>query len=247
MIASTYLEAVRGILRHHETTQLPAVETAADLIVASVTCGGVLHCSEIGHGIQGDFIQRAGGMMAVRPFTYKFDIHNPVPKCRQNRPRPASQPAPDLENVRCALRGSNARAGDVMMIGSVSGRNRAPVELALACRDLGVKTIGFTSLAYTQKVTSAHPSGQRLFEVVDVVLDNGVPYGDAAVQIPGYDIPLIPLSGVSCAVIGWLLLGRVLEKLSAAGTPASVFMSANRQDGEAYNAKMVERFEQRGY
>ena len=247
MIAPTYLDAVRDILRHHETTQLPAVEIGADLIVASVTRGGVLHCSEVGHGIQGDFIQRAGGMMMVRPFSYKVEINNPVAKARQNRPRPDGQPAADLDNVRWALRGSNARAGDVMIIGSVSGRNRAPVELALACREMGVKTIGLTSLTYTRKVTSLHPSGQRLFEAVDVVLDNGVPYGDAAVQIPGYEIPLMPLSGVSCSVLGWLLLGRVLEKLAAVGTPASVFMSANRQDGEVYNAKMVERFEQQGF
>jgi uncharacterized phosphosugar-binding protein len=246
MIASVYLEAVRGILRHHETTQLAAIEQGAELVVASVTRGGVLHCSEIGHGIQGDFIQRAGGMMAVRPFSYKLEVHNPVPKVHQNRPR-SDGLAADLENVRFALRTSNVRAGDVMLIGSVSGRNRAPVELALACRDAGVKTIGLTSLTYTRKVASLHPSGKRLCEAVDLVIDNGVPYGDAAVQIPGYDIPLMPLSGVSCAVAGWLLLGRVMEKLAATGTPASVFMSANRQDGEAYNARMAEQFEKRGF
>ena len=93
----------------------------------------------------------------------------------------------------------------MLVLGSVSGKNCGPVELALACRAKGVKTVGVTAMAYSQKVDSVHPSGKKLGDVVDVAIDNGAPYGDAAVEIPGYSHKLLPVSGVSCAVIGHVL------------------------------------------
>ena len=108
------------------------------------------------------------------------------------------------------------------MVGSVSGRNRAPVELALACRSLGVKTIGFTAMKYSASTASLHPSGKKLYEAVDVVVDIGVPIGDAAVDIPGFDVKLMPVSGVAMDVAGWLIFGRAMEKMAAAGIPPTV-------------------------
>jgi len=40
----------------------------------------------------------------------------------------------------------------------------------------GVKTIAITNIAYSSSVTSRHPSGKRLFEACNIVLDNKVVY-----------------------------------------------------------------------
>lgn len=233
-----YLDAVRGILIHLEQTQLPAIDQAASLIVHALTQKGAVYCAEIGHGIHGDFIGRAGGLAAVRTFSRHFTIKD----------RPHSESAPrDLDEIRLGVASSNLRAGDVMLIGSVSGRNCGPVELALACREKGVKTIGLTALAYTQQVTSTHPSGNKLCDVVDVVVDIGAPYGDAAVDIPGYEIRLLPVSGVANAVAGHLIFGAVMEQMARLGQPATVFMSVNREGGSDAYQKAVEQYESRGY
>ncbi len=246
MVPISYLEAVRGILDHLEKTQMPAVERAADLVVESLNSGGVIYCYLIGHSNEGDFLNRAGGLAAVKPFTFGLNVNAPVPECYRNRPR--SEPfEADLETVRFAVRASNLRAGDVMLMGSVSGKNRTPIELALACRDMGVKTIGFTSMVYTAQVESLHPSGKKLCDVVDVAIDNGAPYGDGAVDVPGYDVKLLPVSGVSMTVIGWLIWGRVMEKMAAAGNPPSVFMSVNREGGREFYEKSVAEYNRRGY
>jgi uncharacterized phosphosugar-binding protein len=246
MIPTAYLNAVRGVLDHLEGTQLPAIEQAADLVIEALTHGGTVHCAAIGHSNEADFINRAGGLAAVLPFNYGLNIHDPVPECLQNRPH-AEPFERDLETVRFALRASNLRAGDVMLIGSVSGKNRAPVELALACREQGIKVIGFTSFAYTAQITSLHPSGKKLIDVVDVAIDNGAPYGDAAVAIPGYDVELLPVSGAGMIVLGWMIWGRVMEKMAAMGTPASVFISINRPEGQEFYDKNKAEFNKRGY
>jgi len=241
-----YLAAVRRVLDHLEQTQLPAIDGAADLVVEALTHRGAVWCAEIGHGIQGDFINRAGGLAAVQLFHCGLSVTDRVARGLQDRPQPEPVER-DLETVRLAVRASNLRPGDVLVLGSVSGRNRGPVELALACRAQGVRTVGLTSLIYTREVVSAHPSGKKLAEVVDVVIDNGAPFGDAAVRVPGYDIALLPVSGAAGAVIGHLLWGGVMEKMAAAGTPAAVFLSLNRPDGKAWYDQALAQYEERGY
>ena len=129
----------------------------------------------------------------------------------------------------------------------MSGRNIAPIDIVLAARQRGVKSIGLTSLAYTKQVTSLHPSGKKLGDVVDVVIDNGAPYGDAAVDIAGFDHKLLPVSGVASAVIGHMLWGRVMEKMATAGNAPTVFMSVNREGGQEFYKKALAQYEQRGY
>ncbi len=246
MIPVKYLDTVRGILDHLQATQLPVVEQAADLIIDALTHQGAVFCAEIGHSNQHDFLNRAGGLAAVQGFTFGCNINDPVADCLKKRPCPEPRHR-EIESIRFAVRNSNLRAGDVVLVGSVSGKNIRPVELTLACHEIGVKVIGFTSLAYTAQVESLHPSGNKLADVADVVIDNGAPFGDAAVTVPGIDIDVLPVSGVSMIVAGWMVWGRVMEKMADAGTPPSVFMSFNRPNGAEYYEKSKAQYQQRGY
>lgn len=246
MVPQQYLAKVREILNHLEQSQLPAIERSAELIVQALTNQGLVYCAELGHGLQADFINRAGGMAAIQAFTFNVNVASNVPRCRQNRPR-REKWEQDLETVRFAVQSSNLSSGDVMLVSSVSGRNRAPVELALACRTKGLRVIGFTALAYSRTAVPLHPSGRRLAEVVDVVIDLGAPTGDAALDVPGYDTKLIPLSGVALNVAGWMLLGRSMELMAARGQPLTVFSSVNLEGGEERYRESRDQYEQRGF
>ncbi len=241
-----YLDAVRGICDHLQQSQLSAVEQAADLIIHALTHGGAVFTSEIGHSNQHDFLNRAGGMAALQSLTFSCHVNSPVAECLKDRPRPEPYDV-QRENIRHAVRSSNLRAGDVVLVGSVSGKSYFPVALALACREIGVKVIGFTSLAYTAQVESLHPSGRKLVDVADVVIDIGAPYGDAAVSVPGVEVDVLPVSGVAAIAAGWMVFGRVMEKMAAAGDPPSVFMSLNRQEGPEYYDRSKQRYHERGY
>lgn len=241
-----YPDAVRKVIARIEQTQLPAIGKAADLVVAALSNKGIVYSHNIGHGIEGDWIHRAGGLAAIQKFTYTLNVQTPVPDCLKDRPRAKPFDAAG-EAVRYALTAGNIRAGDVLLLGSVSGRNIEPVGLALACREMGVRTIGFTSMEYTAKVTSLHPSGKRLFETVDVALDCGAPYGDAAVALPGYEANLLPVSGIAMDVLGWMLWETVIRRMAQAGTPPAAYMSINRKGGEAAHANTIKQYNERGY
>lgn len=241
-----YTGAVRAVLQHLETTQAESIEKVADIVINALRNHGAVFCSEIGHGIQGDFLNRAGGLAAVQPLSFSFSVHDPVAACLSNRPAPEPVDR-ELEATRLAVRSGNLRAGDVVLIGSVSGRNRRPVELALACHDAGVRTIGLTSMDYTMHVASLHPSGKRLCDVVDVVVDIGAPFGDAAVDIEGMDVSVLPVSGVAFATAGWMIWERVMTRMAEQGDPPTVFMSVNREGGQEYYENARRRYDERGY
>ncbi len=241
-----YLDAVRGILDFLQETQTENIEKAADLVINSIKNGGVIWCYAVGHSNEQDFINRAGGLASVKSFSFSISVHSDVPTAYAERPRKDDFRA-DLGNIRYALQASNVRAGDVMFMGSVSGKNINPVEVALACREMGVGVVGFTSLKYTAQVESLHPSGKKLCDAADVVVDNGAPYGDAAVHIDGYDNDMCPVSGVSMTTIGWMIWARVMEKMSQDGDAPTTFSSVNREGGWEMYQKSLEQFNKRGY
>ena len=74
---------------------------------------------------------------------------------------------------------------DVFVIASNSGVNGSIVGIALAAKEHGHGVIAVTSLEHTARVTSKHPSGARLSEVADVVIDNLAPYGDTTLTLDG--------------------------------------------------------------
>jgi uncharacterized phosphosugar-binding protein len=67
------------------------------------------------------------------------------------------------------------------------------------------------------------------------------------VRIPGYEVDLLPVSGVASVVLGWCLWGRVAELLAARGTPASVFMSINRDGGPEFYERSRRQYHERGF
>jgi uncharacterized phosphosugar-binding protein len=115
---------------------------------------------------------------------------------------------------------------DVMLVISAGGTNAVPVEIALESKALGLAVIAVTSVEHSRASTSRHSSGQRLFEVADLVLDTCTPPGDAAIDIPGLDTPVGPLTSVANITIINMLKVAVAERLVAAGTHPPVITSA---------------------
>ena len=246
MTRPRYLDAVRSVLNHIEETQSDQTRRAAGIIASALLAGGAVRCAEIGHSLEHDFFQRAGGLAAVRLFTYQVDADADLPGPLRDRLGPARRQT-DGAAVRLALRRSGLQAGDVILVSSVSGRSPRVIELSIAARELGMNIIGFTSAEYSAHVEPAHSSGKKLSEVVDVVIDIGAPYGDAAVSMEGFDYPVLPVSGPGLLCAGWVIWEYVMEIMAAAGTPPSVLISINRPEGLAHYEETRRIYNERGF
>jgi len=116
------------------------------------------------------------------------------------------------------------------------------VEMAEEAKKLGARTVCITNLNYSRAVSSRHPSGKRLFEVCDLVIDNCGDFGDAAVQLDGLPEKI----GATSTVVGAALINAIVidavEKMIADGIVPPVFMSANIDGGDEHNAKIFEEY-----
>jgi uncharacterized phosphosugar-binding protein len=83
-----------------------------------------------------------------------------------------------------------------------------------------------TSRAHADVSRSKHATGQKLFEVADVVLDQQAPAGDSAVWIDGLETPVAPISSVSGCTIINLVKAEVARLLTEAGQPPKVLTAA---------------------
>lgn len=139
---------------------------------------------------------------------------------------------------------TRSNAADVFVIASNSGVNGSVVGLALLAKQHGHGVIAVTSLHHTGEVIPKHPSGKRLSEVADVVIDNLAPYGDTTLTL-GDGIGVGAVSSMTAAFVAQLLTIGVSERLAAAGTVPPIYLSANIPGGDEHNHRLEDRYEGR--
>ena len=175
----------------------------------------------------------------------RFRYHNGVESSGWKRPMKDKNTS--MEGLAAyALRSANILPGDVMVIGSVSGKTLNVIDLALECKNFGVKTIGITSVEYSKTLESGHSCGKRLFELADTAIDNCAPFGDAMLDIDGVEAPFIPASGLAAAYICWALCAELVEKLMEKNITPSILKSVNYPPNVEYNNKLYKRYDEEG-
>ena len=242
MSAQAWFEACDQVLQQVRETQAEGIAAAAEMIAETMASGGALHFYDNGH-CPGEPLGRAGGLFAIHPLSCSVNVSNPCPPKHAGKRSPKDYGA---ENARIAVERSNMFAGDCLLLISVTGRSAFTVELALRARERGVKVITIASLSYARFSEARHPSGKKVFEVADLVIDNcGIP-GDAALEIEGIETKVAPTSGVAGCYIVWALTAELVKRLRGRGLKPSIYRSINMPDGETFNEQQRKHYEQRG-
>lgn len=214
-----------SILRRVMDEQGAAIQQAATLVADCLKQGGVVHTFGTGHAhlIAAEPFYRAGGLApvdAILDDRITFS-HGAFESSRAERT--AGLAADILQSVTVAPQ-------DVAIVISNSGRNAAPVEMALLLKQRGVRLIAITSLAHSKASSPRNPSGLRLFEVADVVIDNCGPVGDAVLSIPGVGFPVGPASTVAGAAIINSIFVQCAILLAGKDIPVPVLPSGNLEN-----------------
>ena len=246
MLMDEYFKGMKEVLDKIETTQRSAIIESSKAIANSLVQNGMWHILDTGHMLMYEGVGRTGGMMALRPIRINCDVTNPTRhrliEGKQNVYYDMIEGFPEF-----ILGKANLRTKDVLMIGSVSGYNVLPVELALKAKEMGVITIAITAIEYSRELTSKHPSGKRLFEVCDYVLDNCTNQGDTLVDVKPIEKRICPASGIGAAYLMWALQSTVIETLISMGKEPSVYISNHMPNASQINNSMWENYEKYGY
>ncbi len=224
-----------GLFDEEESKNRETLKTLGAVIGKSFGEGGVLHTFGSGHSgiLAQEMVHRAGGLVPVSA------IVDPTGGWTE------TLPGYGTELVKRHHYNYELLPGETIIVISNSGKNPCPIEVALACRKLGLTVAAVTSLAMSRKAKSGHACGKRLFEVADHVLDNGGEIGDAAIPIPGHPDKAGPTSTLSGALLLNLLLMEIIEYLTLNNLPVPILRSANMPGAREYNAEISAQYKHR--
>lgn len=227
--AQEYYEKVTEVLAKVNETQMDKILQAADMVADSIADDKILYLLGGGHSLMvaAEAYHRAGGLAPV-------DIIHDKSFGRAERCQGYAKQLLDWYNP---------APGSVVVIISNSGRNALGIETALECRERGVKTIAVTSLAHSSAADSRHPSGKRLFEIADIVIDNCGILGDAILDVEGVMGKICPTSTISGAMIVDMIMAQVVQNLVDRGMTPPVFISANVDGGDEHNKKVFAKYQ----
>ena len=230
-----YYRRVTGIMAEVFDKETAAMEEAAR-VIADANRGGrsvfAFGCNHAGL-ITLELFYRTGGMVTVNP------VRAPGMMLELSPPTMTSEMERMPGYGRIIFGNMKAKAGDVLIIHSVSGRNAVSIDMAQAAREAGLTVIVVTNMNTTTAVTSRHPSGKKLYEFASVLIDNHGDLGDASVELPGFPQKISSTSTVVGAAILNAVTARACELLLESGVTPPVFMSGNIDGGDEHNKKVM--------
>jgi len=232
--ADTYYERSGRLLERAREANRPVIAQLSPIIGQSIARGGVVHTFGSGHSelISREIIGRAGGLVCVT------GVIDPTGGFVENLPGYGERLAARYDRQYQLI------AGETVIVISNSGKNASPVDVALYAKAKGLTVAALTCLAMSRATPSQHPSGKRLFEVADHVLDNGGVPGDAIVEV-GDGISAGPTSTlIGCSVLNWLMLS-VVEWLGSNGHPPPILRSQNSPGAVEHNRELALRYKGR--
>jgi uncharacterized phosphosugar-binding protein len=203
--------------------QQPLIQQAADAFAQTILAGRMVHLFGSGHSriLVEEMWPRYGSFPGFNPIVeLSLSFHNLVVGANGQRQ------AMFLENVSGLagriLRNFDLSSQDSALVVSSSGCNIVPIEMAEGFKQRGIKVVAIISRLHSEASKSQHPSGKKLQDFADIVLDTGAPVGDAMVKLDGLDTPVAPGSTVGGCLLVNTIKAEVADRLTKAGKPPKV-------------------------
>ncbi|MGW1025245.1 sugar isomerase domain-containing protein [Streptomyces sp. NPDC002577] len=216
------------------------VTRAAELIAECVRSDGVIHAFGTGHS-QAMVLELAGRAGGLVP-TNRLSMADLV-LYGGDDPSVLDDPLLERESGVAArlydLAAPNPQ--DLFVVISNSGVNNVIVEMALHTKEHGHRLLAITSLTHTRAVPAGHPSGKKLADLADVVLDNAAPRGDALLELPGGG-SVCALSTLTGVMLVQMTVAEAASLLLASGDRPPVYVSANVPGGFEGNLELEKRY-----
>jgi uncharacterized phosphosugar-binding protein len=234
-LIESYRDRVTELLDRLVATQAPAIAKAAALVAESWAAGGLVYITGSGHShmIAEEVFYRAGGAAAVQA------ILDPALMLHQGAEK-SSMLEREEGYAETVMSTYPLAARDVLFVVSNSGRNAFPIEAALHARARGTRTVAITSMEAAGRSPPRHSGGESLHQVADLVIDNQVAPGDAALPLTARDIRMGPTSTIAGVFIMNAIMAHAVDALASKGRAIDVYQSAN-VDG-SNTAEIVERW-----
>jgi len=223
-----------GLIAAAREKNRATISTVAPIIGSSLATGGMLHVFGSGHSevLAREIIGRAGGLACIN------GIPDPTAGFIENLVGYGT------ELVARYDRRHELRAGETVLVISNSGKNAAPIEVALYAKEKGLHVVGLCSEQMSRTTSTVHPSGKRLHEIADWTLDNLGVRGDTLVPLGEGE-----MSGPTSTLVGAMLLNLLMLEtctwMQAHGHALPLLRSQNLPGAIEHNRRVAEPYKHR--
>jgi len=226
MLSKRWLSATRSILDDIESTQLPAIQQAAELMADSIAADRWVHTFGCGHATipVEEMYPRIGGFVGFHPM-----VELPLTFFTRITGESGIHQFLFLERAEgygnAIMKSYSFDRRDTMWIFSHTGINNVNIDVALRAKELGMRVVATGSAA--EAAESRHASGKSLFDIADVVIDTRVPAGDSSVKLQNHVDNVGPVSTMAFVTVVWMTITTVAEILTARGVKLYIHPSHN--------------------
>lgn len=225
-LARPFLDALAAVIDRARQSNLQSLPAAAGLVADVVAGDGIVYMLGTGHSqlVALDLNRRAG---SLAPLQVIFD--------------PMWGRSELVEGYGATLLTETTfTPRDCLVVISNSGVNPAPIEAALAARAAGTPVIAVTSTEISRAARPRQALGERLYELADIVLDNGSVGADGAIRVGS-----VGVGATSTLVASALIHETIVEAvfiLAARGLELPVYRANSEDGGREHNARLRERY-----
>ena len=244
-VHATYLEKAKAILDRLAIEEADAIMRAGAAVADRVADDRLIYViGPGGHSQIGaeEVFSRAGGLAAIYAFIDDgFYLGHGAGRSMRIERTPGY--------ARAILGEVELDGGDLLIIVNAYGINSATIDSAIYAHELGLTTIGVTSVenqrGLPQGHPSRHPGGQDLCDLVDIVIDTKMPLGDALLEIDGVPQHVGPVSTMVNAYAMNAIMLEAMVELVRRGIEPPVWKSSNSPGGDEANVAVSARYRSR--
>jgi uncharacterized phosphosugar-binding protein len=240
--AINYFEQTISLLNRIRETQLDNIEGAARICAESIANDGLVFLFGNGHSrMMCEEMTPRQGCFAGWVALVELSLSNHAAIVGANGLRAPLFLEKYEGYAEEILKGFKFGPRDAFIVISTSGIRPVVVEAAMGAKRRGLPVIGICSRRHCEQSAPAHSSGNKLIDVVDLVIDNGCPPGDCVIELEGLEWRTGPTSTVTGGMIINMLRCRVAELLLERGAKP-VLLPSHQFVGNTSAAEQLERF-----
>lgn len=238
--AKRFKDEIETLLDQLYDSQCDNIEAAAKAIKECIEKQGVVHVFGSGHsvGLGIDIKNRTGALvpihiMEMSDFVTKGGVPVEVFMDKKDifeRKQGVASRLYELYDI---------KPQDVFIVISNSGINGIVIDIADLAKKNGHKVIIITSMKHTLAEGPRHPSGKKLYEFGDIVIDNCGPHGDALLETEGV-AKVCSVSSICNNCIAQAMAARVVELLKEDGCELPVL-----NGDKAHDEALIKKYEGR--
>lgn len=221
-------------------SQKDNIEATAKAFKECIEHDGVCHVFGSGHsvGLGIDIKNRIGAMVPIHIMEMSdFVTKGDVPAAEFMDHKNIFERKPGVASKLFNL--YDIKPQDIFIVISNSGINGIVIDIASLAKEHGNKVIIVTSMKHTLAEEPRHPSGKKLYEYGDIVIDNCGPHGDALIQTEGV-AKVCSVSSICNNCIAQSLAARTIELLKEDGYELPVLNGDSNHDN-----KLIAKYEGR--